>query len=345
MVLSLSNATPVKVYSGVMRGIAPWVLLLGMRSIAQPGEGVSVLFVHQANGSPMPGAYAQPITAQDRLGKPDASAWTVQMHFTVSDDYPYAPHEIGTRKQWTLSADTVRDGRQRHLRFHMFDCWCRDQYLLVIQAGDTMRVDLTNDGNTRGQLVHERVTRSGLVPPPKVIRFRPGRFSFEAMAQDGSLHELEQRIARSVMYDVRKREAAFASSSGRIGGPHEALQVRERPSLVRDVKLVGWRGDTAVLRVTGAVMLDGGCASNTPMMAIQVNVTHDNWLQLASTVDVQMDCGRSTAEWKDHELRIPVVEWMQRHGPQGLAVLPGRYRLGLRFADSAVRWTNPFTLE
>ena len=92
-------------------------------------------------------------------------------------------------------------------------------------------------------------------------------------------------------------------------------------------------------------MLDGACASNTPVMAVEVNVTHDNWLQLASTTDVQMDCGLSTTVWKDRELHIPVVAWIQRHGREGLAVMPGRYRMGIRFADGAVRWTKAFTLQ
>jgi len=85
---------------------------------AQPNRpDHSVVFVHDATGSPMPGAYANPIAVQDWLSKPNALAWTVQLHFTVGEDYPYSPHEIGTSKLWTLNGDTVRDGRRIHLRF------------------------------------------------------------------------------------------------------------------------------------------------------------------------------------------------------------------------------------
>jgi hypothetical protein len=209
---------------------------------------------------------------------------------------------------------------------------------------------MPDDATTRGLLLHDLVRRSGAVPSPEVIRFRPGRFSYVALAQEGALQEVEQRIADRLVKDAGKatnvRVAPWLPMSAQpiATAPHE-----EQPQVPAPhggiMRLVERRGDTLVLRVTGAVMLDGGCTSNSPMMAVEVNVSHDNWLQLASTMDVQMDCGRPTMEWKDHELRIPVVEWTQRHGPQGLAVMPGRYRLGVRFADGSLHWTKAFTLE
>ena len=326
------------------------LFLLHAPGLTAQQPDLSIVFLSDLDGSPMPGAYANPIAAQAWLSKANAPAWTVQMHFTVGEDYPYSPHEIGTHKMWTLNADTVRDGRRHHLRFNIIDCWCRDHYLLVIQAGDTMRVDMPKDASTRGHLVHHMVRRSGAVPSPEVIRFRPGRFSYVAMAQEGELHEVEQRIANRLMKDAGKEPLVRVVPTLPMPAPPIArTPQQEQPQMPAphggSIRLVEQRGDTLVLRVTGEVMLDGACASNTPVMAVEVNVTHDNWLQLASTTDVQMDCGLSTTVWKDHELHIPVVAWMQRHGREGLAVMPGRYRMGIRFADGAVRWTKAFTLQ
>lgn len=289
----------------------------------------------------MHGAYAQPIAAQEWLGKPDAPAWTVQMHFTVSDDYPYSPHEIGTRKQWTLSADTVRDGRRRHLRFHIIDCYCRDQYLLVIQAGDTMRVDMPNDPTVRGHLGHFQVHRSGAVPTPEVIRFRPGNYSFVALAQDARMHEVEQRIAHTLLRHAQQRGVVSAGRVERIGGLAEAKEVRERPSAIRDVKLVELRGDVAVLRFWGNVMLTGACGGIMPLMAMEV-MGNSGWEELVPMPGTQMDCGPSSEEANGHELLIPLVDRMQAHGR---SAMPGRYRLRFKFADGAVRWTKAFSLE
>lgn len=317
------------------------LFLLHAPGLTAQQPDLSIVFLSDLDGSPMPGAYANPIAAQAWLSKANAPAWTVQMHFTVGEDYPYSPHEIGTHKMWTLNADTVRDGRRHHLRFNIIDCWCRDHYLLVIQAGDTMRVDMPYDDNTRGHLVHNRVARSGLVPSPEVIRFRPGHFRFEALAQDSRMHDVEQRIARTLMHDAKKREAASVRKTERIGGPTEAMQVRERPSATREVKLVEFRGDIAVLRFWGNVMLTGACGGIMPLMAMEV-MGSNGWEELVPMPEHQLDCGPPSEEAHGHELHIPLVEWMQAHGR---SAMPGRYRLRFRFADGAVRWTKAFTLE
>lgn len=324
-------------------GMRPLLLLLLFlpRLLAAQQPDLSVIFVSDLDGSPMPGAYANPIAAQAWLSKPKAPAWTVEMHFTVGDDYPYSPHEIGTHKMWTLNADTLRDGRRRHLRFNIIDCWCRDQYLLVIQSGDTMRVDMPNDDNVRGHLVHNRVARSGLVPSPEVIMFKPGHFRFEALAQNSRMHEVEQRIAQKLIRELKKHDAASTRKVEHVSRPTEAMLVRERPSATNDVKLVELRGDVAVLRFWGNVMLTGACGGIMPLMAMEV-VGNNGWEELVPMPEHQLDCGPASEEAHGHELHIPLVEWMQAHGR---SAMPGRYRLRFRFADGAVRWTKAFSLE
>lgn len=114
----------------------------------------------------MRGAYAPSFTAQQWLGTKRRPAWTVELHFTVSADYPYAPHEVGTHQWWPLTPDTVRMGGRRHLRFHVIDCWCERKYLLVRRGQETMRIDL--DAET-GLPPHD----SNVAVANEVIVFRP----------------------------------------------------------------------------------------------------------------------------------------------------------------------------
>ncbi len=189
-----------------MRIITLLLCSLPFRVFAQPGiSELLVVFVHDTDGRPMTGTYAMPVAAQAWLSKPSAPAWSVEMHFTVSKEYPYSPHEIGTHKFWPLSPDTVHAGRREHLRFSILDCFCTDQYLLVIQGDDTMRVDMPNDPTTRGHLVHRMVARGGGAAAPEVMRFAPGRFNFVVLAENVRYKEVEERIAASLLRDARKR--------------------------------------------------------------------------------------------------------------------------------------------
>jgi hypothetical protein len=330
--------------------------LLGSLLANATRPDLAVVFVHDLDGHPMQGAYASPIAAQTWLSTKAHAAWTVEMHFTVSKDYPYGEHEIGTHKSWPLTADTICDGRRKHLRFDILDCFCDDQYLLVIKGGDTMRIDMPNDVNNRGHLVHRMVARGGLLAAPEVVRFVPGRFNFVALAEDARYHEVEARIAERLLRDARKRSKRVASS-GPMPVPKELRQkmepevsqraekaVRAKSKSMKKPDLKAIRGDTIVLRISGSVMLDGGCASTIPMMALEMR-GNGGWKELIPMPEVQMDCGLSVIHWQEHELHIPVVEWIKMHGPVGMAILPGRYRLRFRGGDGTDQHTKAFRLK
>jgi len=344
------------VYNKPMRPSLTMLLVLSILSAQATQPDLAVVFVHDAKGRPMPGTYATPIAAQAWLSTKRAPAWTVEMHFNVSKDYPYSAHEIGTHKSWPLSGDTVRDGRREYLRFSVLNGYCVDQYLLVIRGGDTMRIDMPNDHTNRGHLVHRMAARGGLLAAPEVIRFMPGRFNFVNLAEDPSYREKEERIAQALIRDERERAKRNAPSGPepaprtpkrkRNSDPKELAEERGPAKSIgrTKAKLVTMRGDTAVLRLSGAVLLDGGCSSNQPLMALERR-GKDGWTELVPIPSVQMDCGLPVVEWRKHELRIPLGEWMRRHGPSGQAMLPGRYRSRFSFADGAVRWTKAFRLK
>lgn len=163
---------------------------------AQPGPpDLSVVLVRDEDGHRIRNAYATHLAAHEWTGTRRRPAWTVVQHFTVSRDYPYAPHEIGTQKSWPLSPDTVHDGRREHLRFRLSECWCVDQYLSVVQGGEVMRIDLPNDPAERWVLVQQVMQRSGDIASPEVVRFRPGRFTYAELMNDALFDELEIRLA------------------------------------------------------------------------------------------------------------------------------------------------------
>lgn len=182
------------------------LLAVTLHAFAQPlTDERSIVFVADAEGRPMAGAYATPVEAQSWLSKRNAPAWTVEMHFTVSKDYPYSPHEIGRHMFWPLTGDTVRDGCVRHLRFTIFDGWSTDHYLLLIKGTDTMRITMPDRSIAFEQTAQHPERRNGKEAAPLVVRFQPGVYAFATLAEEDAYHPMEQRIAARLARDAKRR--------------------------------------------------------------------------------------------------------------------------------------------
>ena len=182
------------------------LLAVTLHAFAQPlTDERSIVFVADAECRPMAGAYATPVAAQAWLSKRNAPAWTVEMHFTVSKDYPYSPHEIGRHMSWPLTGDTVRDGRVRHLRFTVLDGWCTDQYLLLIRGADTMQITMPERSILLDPTSQQAAPLSGVVASPLVVRFQPGVYAFTTLAEAGTYQPMEQRIAARLARDAQRR--------------------------------------------------------------------------------------------------------------------------------------------
>lgn len=149
--------------------------------------------VRNERGKPMRGRLIDSEALRGMEHKPKAEPWSVQMYFTVSTDFPYAFRKSGDREQWFRHGSPLRGGLQKRLEFSILDCFCVDQYFLIRQGQEVMRIDLPDPGEERTLLYQHVLARSGYSASPEVIQFRPGRFNYAELLAG---HEkLEARMA------------------------------------------------------------------------------------------------------------------------------------------------------
>ena len=121
-------------------------------------------------------------------------------------------------------------------------------------------------------------------------------------------------------------------------------EVAKLPGLEK-VALERVAGDTVQVRITGRVMLDGGCASSMPLMAVEL-LTDSGWIERLPMHDWQLDCGLSSADWTDRQVIIPLAWWVHNFRGRGDGLLvSGTYRLRFRGANMKDMRTAAFTLD
>ena len=327
------------VYRKAMRAYALLHALLPLLLAAQPGTpDLTMVFVRDEAGHGQRGAYANTVAEQEWTGTRRRPSWTVELHFTVSSDYPYSPYEVGRHQFWPLTGEAVRDGQHEHLRFSVPDCWCVDQYLLVLQEGEMMRIDLPDAGAERLALKQRILARSGVVASPEVLRFRPGRFNFRQLANDSLYDAMEQAIADRLL---AARQQGWNAET--LVAPR--MVTAQGPGGLRKVSVDSVGVDKVRLRVTGAVMLDGGCPGERPMVSVERR-TARGWVMLRPFPVEQMDCGLPWRVFVDELLIAPLHQGHDGGSPgQPHRLPPGRYRIVLLGADGSHTRTKAFRLR
>jgi hypothetical protein len=103
--------------------------------------------------------------------------------------------------------------------------------------------------------------------------------------------------------------------------------------------------DTLWVRITGRVMLDGGCASGMPLFGIEM-LTDTGWVERIPFDLTQMDCGMPWGDWNEQVVMLhPLRWWIAAHQPEGKkTILPGSYRLFFVGGDLKRLWTEAFSL-
>jgi len=82
--------------------------------------------------------------------------------------------------------------------------------------------------------------------------------------------------------------------------------------------------DTIVVSVNGHVKLDGGCGSGTPLYGFQ-RKEGDAWTDYLPPGNIQMCCGRSSAEWFPHT--VALIPTHVARPAYGKPWKPGEYRV------------------
>ena len=257
------------------------------------------------------------------------------------------------------SGPLFRDTTERWLLFRPREGMA-ESYLIVTAGVDTMRIDLPEQQTLLWQQAMQRGTRD----TPEVIRFRKGSYIIERLMVDPwavraaqilstrLMREDQQEYERSLREQAtlqRAQERERTAPSAQPPPPRTAEEIQQeiaaRPGL-RKVVVTRVSADTVWVRITGRVMLDGGCASNRPLFGIEI-LTESGWVERHALGNVQMDCGAGWGDWTGHEVMLPSLRtWVDVHSPAGRKeLLPGTYRLVLMGANMERVRTKAFALQ
>ena len=331
---------------------------------AQPGApDLTFLMVRNANGRPMKGPYVENAMLREAKRTKTTEPWSVEVHFTVGEGYPYGPEKPGDHKQWSLSGTAMpMPGRDRMV-FSIIDCWCTDLHVQVIKGDQTMRIDLPDAPADRWVLVQRVMARSGDHPSPEVFRFRAGRYTYAELADDPAFNKLEQRIADGLHHardaDYRRQLAEQEKDHAKQPAVVPAEEPSHVPAVIEPyqqevaaqpalkvLEIEQQHADTIWLRISGGVLLDGGCASGMPQFSMEM-LTDSGWVERHPFTVAQMDCGMPWAEWKDRIVMLHPLRWWVSVGspPERKDLLPGTYRLVLIGANGELVRTTSFVIS
>ncbi len=121
-------------------------------------------------------------------------------------------------------------------------------------------------------------------------------------------------------------------------------EIAQRPGL-KAVEVDSVASGNVWVRISGRVMLNGGCGSGMPLYGVEMR-TDTGWVERIPFELIQMECGMPCADWTDHAVMIPLAWWVRVNSRVGEGELkPGSYRLVFMGANMVRMWTAPFTID
>lgn len=262
-----------------------------------------------------------------------------------------------------LQAGPLMDGKHHWQCYHPVE-HVEESYLLIIADTDTMRIDLPDDPS----VLIDRAWARGQRDTPEVIRFRKGRYAVEELVMDPWAGTAARQMADRLIAEdeaMYKKELAALEEHYRKQPPHAppaAPYIPPPPMAEQDwadywaqqpplkqVSIDRVSADTVWVRLTGRVMLNGGCGSGMPLFGLEMR-TDTGWVECFPFEPTQMDCGMPWADWEDHLVMLPPLRtinaWVGMHVASGkAALLPGRYRLSFVGGNNERQRTVEFVLE
>ncbi|MCB0771388.1 MAG: hypothetical protein KDC00_13390 [Flavobacteriales bacterium] len=236
-----------------------------------------------------------------------------------------------------------RDSTERWTVYHPLEGMA-ESHLLITAGTDTMRIDLPEDPS---QLI-DRAWSRGQRDTPEVIRFRKGRYAIEDLIQAPWAISAARKLAGRLIAEdeaAYKKELAALEEYYRNQAPPAAPAPpytppppmteqdwadhwAQQPPL-KEVLVERTSADTVWQRITGRVMLNGGCGSGMPIIGIEM-LSDTGWVERIPFDPTQMDCGLPWADWEDHRITLPLRWWLYnyRRVDDGFFI-PGNYRIVL----------------
>lgn len=232
--------------------------------------------------------------------------------------------------------------------------------VMVVAGNDTMRIDLPEHPEALQRSASARWNRN----TPEVVRFREGQFTIEELIVEPLAAKDAKTLAERLIKEddasyqklLRELEAHYRETP--LPTPTAAPYVPPPPMTQQQweaemAKLPGLEkaaierveGDTVRVRITGRVMLDGGCASSMPLLAVEM-LTDTSWAERLPMHDWQLDCGMPWDDWDARQVTIPLAWWVYnfRSGGDGL-LAPGTHRLRFRGGNMKDMLTEAFVVR
>ncbi|MFZ1692474.1 MAG: hypothetical protein WAT74_04665 [Flavobacteriales bacterium] len=243
------------------------------------------------------------------------------------------------------------------------DAGVMESRILVIAGKDTMRIDLPDDV----QPLIDRAWRRWDRNSPEVMRFKPGR----TWDVNIVINEYQAGVVtHQVILKRLQAEANYVPPPMNIPppgihppelrpAPPIAEQVppapktpeeweafwAEQPAL-KKVEVERISSDTVWLRISGRVMLNGGCGSGMPLFNIEMR-TDTGWVDRILFEWIQMDCGMPWGDWQERVVMLPPLRWwLGVNSPEATKELkPGTYRIVLKGGDMQEVRTEAFEVR
>lgn len=280
------------------------------------------------------------------------------------DNYNYEFGKAGTWRTYTLQGGPLfADTTTGWISYGMYDSWCATTCMLVIADDDTMRLEFVDSLKACTRLM-QRAWKRWVRESPEVIRFRKGTYRFEEVIADPWAVETANAFAERLIAEegaayrkllaeqeeyyrahptpppVEKREPPPPMTPEEI-----EREIVARPGL-KQVELDRVGVDTVWVRISGRVMLNGGCGNGMPLFGIEMR-TDSGWVDRIPFEPIQMACGMPWADWEEQQVMMPPLRWwVSARQPEGhKELLSGTYRLFFVGADLKRMQTAAFELR
>jgi hypothetical protein len=340
-----------------------------MRRVAALGILIGALVILSVPllAQPQPPDFCFVISEPGDADRPLSRAYVVQQQYRERVRY------YNSDMFW-LKPDTTITLQSRDLFKEKNDGWrvftpivgVSESRILVIAGTDTMRIDLPDDM----QALIDRAWTRWPEPSPEVMRFKPDRrwdvntcineyqagvathqFILKRLKQEANWVEPPANIPPPGIRPPEPRrpiEPIVAPEQKRPATPQdpEAYWAKQPP--LKNVKVERISADTVWLRITGRVMLDGGCASRMPLFSIEM-LTDTGWVERLPRRQ-QMDCGKPWGDWEGHVVMLPplrsVSGWVGANSPAATKeLMPGTYRIVLMGGNMKEVRTEPISIR